>query len=295
MSLFLPDVRQFIPASIEVAPQQALRSTDLPGLLPPGTRTYLTDVGVDSVNDFVAATRRIADLGSVPVPHIPARRIRSREELATRIRAYAEEAGVTDVLVIGGGLDRPAGPYTSSMEILESGLLDRYGIREIGVAGHPEGSPEFSLATAEAALRLKRDFSERSGARLRIVTQFGFDAGVYVDWAMAVRESGIGLPIHVGVAGPASITTLIRYAALCGVGSSVTFLKKRTGALSTLVSSHSPESVVGPIEAHWRQTPETPVRQIHVFPFGGLVRSAAWLRDRGSWPEAGGVGQRALG
>lgn len=295
MSLALPRTRDVISASIEVAPKQALRSTDLPGLFPSATRVYLTDVGVDSVRDFVAATRRIAELGYVPVPHIPARRIRSRDELATRIRAYAEEAGVTDVLVIGGGLDRPAGPFTSSMEILESGLLDRHGISEIGVAGHPEGSPEFSLATAEAALRLKRDFCERTGARMRIVTQFGFDADIYVDWAMAVRESGIGLPIHIGVAGPASITTLIRYAALCGVGSSVTFLKKRTGALSALVANHSPESVVGPIERHWRQTPETPIRQIHVFPFGGLAQSAAWLRERGSWPAAREVGERVLG
>ncbi|MBB4001145.1 methylenetetrahydrofolate reductase [Aurantimonas endophytica] len=293
MSHALPQTRDVIPASIEVAPRQAVRSTELPGLFPPRTRTYLTDVGVDSVKDFVAATRRIADLGYVPVPHIPARRIRSRDELQTRIRAYAEEAGVTDVLVIGGGLDRPAGPYTSSMEILESGLLDRHGISEIGVAGHPEGSPEFSLATAEAALRLKRDFCERTGARMRIVTQFGFDADAYVDWAMAVRESGIGLPIHIGVAGPASITTLIRYAALCGVGSSVTFLKKRTGALAALAAHHSPESVVGPIEQHWRQTPESPIRQIHVFPFGGLAQSATWLRERGSWP--GSVAERALG
>ena len=295
MSLSLPATRDVIPASVEVAPRQAMRSSDLPGLFPPGTRTYLTDVGVDSLRDFVAATRRLADLGYVPVPHIPARRIRSRAELETRIRAYAEEAGVTDVLVIGGGLDRPAGPYTSTMEVLESGLLDRNGIREVGVAGHPEGSPEFSLATAEAALRLKQDFRERTGARMRIVTQFGFDPDVYVNWAMAVRESGIGLPIHIGVAGPASITTLIRYAALCGVGSSVTFLKKRGGALTALAAQHSPESVVGPIERHWQQTPESPIRQIHVFPFGGLTQSAAWLRERGSWPAAGGVRDQALG
>ncbi|WP_102959033.1 methylenetetrahydrofolate reductase [Mangrovicella endophytica] len=279
-----------IPASIEVAPKQALESADLPGLFPQGTRTYLTDVGVDPVKSFIAATKRVSDLGYKPVPHIPARRIRSREELETRIRAYAEEAGVTDILVIGGGLDKAAGPFTSSMEVLESGLFDRYGITEIGVAGHPEGSPDFSLTTAESALRLKRDFAERTGARMRIVTQFGFDAEMFIQWSMAVRESGVGLPIHLGVAGPAKITTLIKYAALCGVGNSVAFLKKRALALTALATTHSPEAVVGPIERHWQEAgAETSVRQIHVFPFGGLKKSAEWLYERGSW-NAGTVG-----
>lgn len=279
----LPGKPAFIPASIELAPKQALESADLPGLFPEGTRTYLTDVGVDPAKTVVAAAKRLAELGYKPVPHIPARRISSKAELEGRIRGYAEEAGVTDVLVIGGGLHKAAGPFTSSMEILESGLLDRHGIDEIGVAGHPEGSPDFSLQTAEEALRLKRDYSLRTGARMRIVTQFGFDADMYLDWADAVREAGIGLPIHLGVAGPAKITTLIKYAALCGVGNSVQFLKKRALALTALATTHSPESVVGPIERHWRETVDTSVRQIHVFPFGGLKNSAGWLYERGSW------------
>ncbi|WP_206454931.1 methylenetetrahydrofolate reductase [Aurantimonas marina] len=283
----LPLTRAFLPASIEVAPKQVLESKDLPGLFPKDTKVYLTDVGVDSVKDFIKAVKRISDFGYAPVPHIPARRIRSRDELETRIRTYAEEAGVTDTLVIGGGLDRPAGPFSSTMEILESGLFDRYGIRDIGVAGHPEGSPDFSAATAEEALRLKRDFGERTGAHIRIVTQFGFDAEEFINWSLAIKEAGIGLPIHLGVAGPAKITTLIKYAALCGVGNSVAFLKKRALALTALATTHSPESVVGPIERHWRETLDSPVRQIHVFPFGGLVKSAAWLTERGSWPSEG--------
>ncbi|MEF2546832.1 methylenetetrahydrofolate reductase [Aurantimonas sp. E1-2-R+4] len=281
----LPLPRHHIPASIEVAPKQALESRELPDLFPAGTKVYLTDVGVDSVKDFIRAVKRISDLGYAPVPHIPARRIRSRDELETRIRAYAEEAGVDDMLVIGGGLDRPAGPFTSTMEILESGLFDRYGIRDVGVAGHPEGSPDFSAATAEEALRLKRDFGERTGAHMRIVTQFGFDADEFISWSLAIREAGIGLPIHLGVAGPAKITTLIKYAAMCGVGNSVAFLKKRALALTALATTHSPEAVVGPIERHWQATLDSPVRQIHVFPFGGLVKSAEWLTERGSWPN----------
>ncbi|MEF2552997.1 methylenetetrahydrofolate reductase [Aurantimonas sp. A2-1-M11] len=275
-----------IPASIEVAPRQALESLDLPGLFPSGTKTYLCDVGVDTVKDFVRAVRRISDLGYAPVPHVPARRLRSHDELRDRIRAYAEEGGASDVLIIGGGLTRPAGPYNSTMEILSTGILDRYGFRDIGVAGHPEGSPDFSAATADEALRLKRDFGRRSGARLRIVTQFGFDAAVSLRWAQAVQAAGIDLPIHLGVAGPAKIATLIRFAAVCGVGNSISFLKKRPSALTALATTHSPESVAGPVERCWADTPDTLLRQMHVFPFGGITATAEWLYGRGSWPEA---------
>ena len=278
--------RTAMPASIEIAPRQALESRDLPGLFPPGTKTYLCDVGVDAVKDFVRAVRRVRDLGYEPVPHIPARRMRSHAELRDRIQAYAEEGGASDVLVIGGGLTRPAGLYSSTMEVLSTGILDRHGFRDIGVAGHPEGTPEFSAATAAEALRLKRDFARRSDARLRIVTQFGFDAAVYLHWAESVRAAGIDLPIHLGVAGPAKIATLIRFAALCGIGNSVSVLKKRPSALTALATSHSPESVAGPIERHWAETTDTPVRQLHVFPFGGLAASAQWLYGRGSWMDA---------
>lgn len=283
MSIRRPIETNRIPATIEVAPKHALESTDLPGLFPAGTPTYLTDVGVDPLHTFVGAARRLRDLGYEPVAHIPARRIESRAALETRIRALAEDAGVTDVLVIGGGLTREAGPFSSTMEVLETGLLDRYGIRRIGIAGHPEGSPDFSLATAEAALRLKQAFGERTGAAMRIVTQFGFDADSVLGWVRALAASGIDLPVHLGVAGPAKITTLLRYAALCGVGNSVSFLKRQAFALTTIATTHSPEAVVGPIEAHWRADAETRLAGIHIFPFGGLKKSAEWLYERGSW------------
>ena len=118
--------RTAMPASIEIAPRQALESRDLPGLFPPGTKTYLCDVGVDPVKEFVRAVRRVRDLGYEPVPHIPARRMRSHAELRDRVQAYAEEGGASDVLVIGGGLTRPAGPYSSTMEVLSTGILDRH-------------------------------------------------------------------------------------------------------------------------------------------------------------------------
>lgn len=272
-----------IAASIEVAPKQAIESADLPGLFPAGSRVYITDIGTDPVDVLVSAARRVHDLGYKPVPHFAARRLTTKVALEERIRRTTAEAGVTDVLVIGGGLDRPAGEFSSSMEVLETELFGKYGVTEIGVAGHPEGSPDFSEETAIAALKAKQAFSERTGARLRIVTQFGFDAAKFISWAEGLREQGIDLPVHLGVAGPAKITTLIKFAAMCGVGNSINFLKKNALSLTALATSHSPESVVAPIERHVQATPSTAIRQIHVFPFGGLKKSSEWLVERGSW------------
>ncbi len=272
-----------LPASIEVAPKHAIESANLHGLCPVGTRVYIPDIGTDT-ETMVRAARRIGELGYVAVPHVAARRLTSRAALRDRIQAMAEEAGVGDVLVIGGDIEHPAGDFSSSLEVIETGFLDAFGIREIAIAGHPEGCFSFPDAVAVEALRLKAAFAGRSDARLRIVTQFGFDAGRIVGWAQALHGQGIDLPVHIGVAGPAKIVTLLKYAAMCGVGNSLSMLRKRAGALTTLMTRFSPEMVVEPVKLHVAATPASPIRQIHVFPFGGITQTAQWLRGRGSWP-----------
>jgi methylenetetrahydrofolate reductase (NADPH) len=272
-----------IAASIEVAPRQAIESADLPGLFPRGTSVYITDIGAESNKTLVDASKRLRSLGYEPVPHFASRRLTTRALLEERVKMMSEEAGVENVLIIGGGLERQAGEFSSTMEVLETGYFDKYGVSRIGIAGHPEGSPDFSEEVALQALRLKKSFAERSDAQLRIVTQFGFDANKFIVWADGLKEHGIDLPVHLGVAGPAKITTLIKYAAMCGVGNSISFLKKNALSLTTLATSHSPETVVGPIEDHVLSENPTPIRQIHVFAFGGLKKASEWLVDRGSW------------
>jgi methylenetetrahydrofolate reductase (NADPH) len=280
------DLKQYhsahIAASIEVAPKQAVESDDLPGLFPAGTRVYITDIAT-ATDEMVAAARRLRELGYEPVPHVASRRLTTRAAFEDRIARLTGEAGVADALVVGGGLERQAGDFSSTMEVLETGFFDRYGITQIGVAGHPEGSPDFTEEVALQALRLKKSFAARTGARVRIVTQFGFDAEKFITWAEGLRDAGIDLPVHLGVAGPAKITTLIKYAAMCGIGNSVTFLKKNALALTALATTHSPETVVGPIERHVLANPHSAIKQIHVFPFGGLKKSAEWLEARGTW------------
>ncbi len=272
-----------IAASIEVSPKHALEMADLDLVIPQGVRTYITDIGTHSTRDMARACERVNAFGLKAVPHIAARRLSGEVELKEKITSYAA-AGVTDVLVIGGGADQLQGEIHSTMQVLETGLLDANGITEIGVAGHPEGTPDFSDEVAEIALRLKKEFAERTGARMRIVTQFGFDPETFIDWAEGLSQIGNDLPVHLGVAGPAKTMTLLKYAAMCGVGNSIGFLKKHAGAVTALAASHSPESVVGPIESHVQNAERTAIRGVHVFPFGGLQNTSRWLIDRGSWP-----------
>lgn len=222
-----PAVVRPLPASIEILPKQLPTSDQLRVLLPPGTRVYLTDIGTSGTEiEMLVAARRLQDIGCIPVPHLAARRIRSLEALETRVGELAELAGVNDVLVIGGGVATPVGPYASTRDVLETGLLDRFGIKEVAVAGHPEGSPDFTQVTAIDALWQKQSFATRTDARLRIVTQFGFDPARAVAWSESLATLGIDLPVHIGVAGPAKLSTLIKYATLCGVDSSLSVLKR---------------------------------------------------------------------
>lgn len=272
-----------IPASIEISPKQAVENEDIPGLFPEGTRVYITDVGTDTAETLTAGAKRVRDLGYTPVPHFASRRLTIKQALEDRIKMMVGEAGITDVLVIGGGLEKEAGEFASTMEVLETGFFDKHGITHMGVAGHPEGSPDFSDDVALEALKLKQAFRDRTDIDLRIVTQFGFAPEKFTAWAEGLSAKGVELPVHLGVAGPAKITTLIKFAAMCGVGNSISFLKKRGAAVLAMASGFDPDEIVNPIESAALGTENSAVKQIHVFPFGGVKKSAEWLKARGSW------------
>ena len=269
-------------ASMEVSAKHVHDGKLQPGMLPAGTRVYITDVGVDPLPDMIEAARKVTDMGYTTVPHIPARRIESEDALRTRLSGMVNDGGVTDILIIAGEADSQMGPYSKSLQILQTGLIDELGIKHVAIGGHPEGNPAYGTDDVMETLREKYEFSRNSDAAMRITTQFGFDGEGFVAWADKVAAEGIDLPIHLGVAGPAKITTLIKYAAMCGVGNSLNFFKKRTSAIAALATKHSPEDVVTPIEDGWRKGSNN-IAQLHVFPFGGLQASADWLVERGSF------------
>jgi methylenetetrahydrofolate reductase (NADH) len=272
-----------LAASIEIVPGQIERNPKLLKHIPPSTRTYIVDLGTKTPTEWAALCRQLVNDGLEPVPHIGARRLQSASELRERLTAMSQEAGVRDVLLVAGEADNPVGPYTSSMDVLETGLIDQHGIKRIAIAGHPEGHTEISDATADDAIRWKQAFSQRTGADMRIVTQFGFHADAAIAWAERLRAAEINLPVHLGLAGPTNVANLLKFAALCGVKASSRFLVKKSRAVTSLMTSHSPEQHLEPVERHVAAHPACLIKQFHVFPFGGITRTSEWLCERGSW------------
>jgi methylenetetrahydrofolate reductase (NADPH) len=191
------------------------------------------------------------------------------------LRQLTDQAGVDQVLAIGGGLDQPQGPFASSLALLETGLLERHGIRTIGVAGHPEGEPVLRQPGVTTTHAEKVAYAARSPAALRLVTQFAFEPAPVLAWERAIR--GHGLPIHVGVPGPATLKTLLSYARMCGIGNSMRVLTRQAGNLLRLASLSYPDALIAALAAHRAADPRSRVERLHFYPFGGLARTARWI------------------
>jgi len=269
-------------ASTEMSPKQVVEKTELLAHIPAGTQVYVTDLGNAPEDMIVAAARALTDNNLTPVPHMAARRYPTYEAFERRIKRLTGEAGVTEVLTIAGEADK-AGPLTCSVKLLESGLFDSLGIRKIAVAGHPEGAPDIEPDVIKAFLQRKHELAAESDAEFRIVTQFGFDPHRVSLWLDDLRQWGNRFPVHVGVAGPAKMTTLLKYAAFAGVENSLNFLKKRGGAVVSMLAGYDPDTMVEPLETRVTSQLECQLAQIHVYPFGGIEKTADWLHGRGSW------------
>ncbi|GAB4540326.1 MAG: methylenetetrahydrofolate reductase [Roseibium sp.] len=271
-----------LPASTEMSPRQVTEKTGLLAHIPAGTQVYVTDLGNCPEDMIVAAARILTDSGLVAVPHMAARRYPSLQAFERRIARLTQEAGVTEVLAIAGEAETP-GPLASSVALLETGLFDRLGIKRIAVAGHPEGAPDIAPDVIRSFLMRKHELATASDAEFRIVTQFGFDPHRVSLWLDELRAWGNRFPVHVGVAGPAKMTTLLKYAAFAGVENSLKFLKKRGGAVVSMLAGYDPDTMVEPLETRVVSQPDTQLAQIHVYPFGGIEKAADWLHGRGSW------------
>lgn len=271
--------------SIEVMPRTAAKVTDFRELLPAGTRVYIAHIEGTPIQDMVATAKRLAGEGFPVMPHFPARIIRDRAMLADWIARYQGEAGVDQALVLAGGVKSPVGAFADSMQLLETGLFDRAGFRRLHVAGHPEGNrdidPDGGTGNVDAALRWKQDYSTRTDAEMAIVTQFAFEAAPIIEWAGRLRAAGITMPIHVGIAGPAKLQTLIRFAIACGVGPSLKVLQKRAMDVSKLLLPYEPTEVIAALAAHKAAHPDSNIESVHFFPLGGISASARWVTENG--------------
>lgn len=264
-------------ASIEATPRQILASEHLPDLLPEGTCVYVPFLPKGQFSDTLAACRHLLDVGMQPVPHVPARMAESRGHLRDWL-AELEESHVDRLLLIAGDSDAVAGPFPDTLAVLESGLLAQFRFHGIGVAAHPDGHPMADRATLTQALGIKREYARTTATRLWVVTQFTFDADVVIDWLQSLGNILEEVPVYIGIAGPTRMKTLIAYAAQCGVGVSARQMLRRPGS-ARLLRAWTPDAMVRALVRYCLDNPDTLLRGIHLFPFGGLRQSAQWIQE----------------
>lgn len=260
--------------SLEITTRDRERLRAARKLIPDDTCVSITFLPGDDLDLLADTAAQVRALGLIPVPHIAARRIGSAAQLKRFVTALSDRAAIDRVLVIAGDSPHPLGPFASSYDILDTGLLMQHGVKAICVAGHPEGHPRIGIPALWRALHDKCMLIERRGLRAEIVTQFAFDAQDVARWIHEVEARGIRADIRVGVPGPASVQGLLKFAARCGVGVSTRMLAKYGTSITRLLATTTPDGflrdLASDLGAGQRRL------RVHIYPFGGLEKAAAW-------------------
>lgn len=179
------------------------------------------------------------------------------------------EAGVDRVLLVGGDRDAPAGPFESSLQVLQTGLLQKHGIQTTYLACYPEGHPRIDDEALAAARREKLAYAQCAGLRAGLVSQFCFEAAPIARLAKELRDLSPATPLRAGIAGPASHATLLKYAIKCGVGASLRALRERGSLLAGLAAGATPERLLHDLAASCGDA----LHGVHFFTFGSLGRT----------------------
>ena len=266
--------------SIEVTPTGATKIDSFAALLAENTSVNVTFLPGTDPNDTIAVAKRLSDEGMNAIPHIAARSLSDKDQLDGLLKRMTSEANVSEVLVIGGGVDKPVGAFDNTMQVLNTGLIQKYGISRIGVSGHPEGSPDIHDDALAQAIADKNAFAVSEGLSLYMETQFCFDADAVLSWERAIREAGNALPIRVGIPGPATIKTLFRFAQISGIGPSMRFIAKQARNVAKLMTVQSPHLLLAGLANGMSNAPtgedKCLIQHFHYYPFGGFAKTAAY-------------------
>jgi len=247
----------------------------LSAVAPQGTRVYVSAVPKRPIEEVLDSAIRLKVAGFKAVPHVAARLFTSAAALDRFLAQLTQEADVERVLIIAGDRDRPAGDFRSALEVIDGGLLQRRGIREIGIAGYPEGHPRIPQQELDGALMDKIAAAEATGIKVHIVTQFCFDAAAILQWIRRLRDFGLEHPVRIGLAGPTSLPALLRYARRCGVRASIEGLARQSGLARQLFAMTAPDPLVQAL-AQARSDHRLGVVKPHFFAFGGIAATARW-------------------
>jgi methylenetetrahydrofolate reductase (NADH) len=264
-------------ASVEIS-SRGHQLDELRDSFKPGTDVTITFLPGDNYRHNIATAIALRRAGFNPVPHIAAREIASREALDDFLARAHLEAGVSRILLIAGDVARVRGPFKSSSDIRLSGLIEAHGIAAVSVAGHPEGHPYLDTAETLDILEGWRDWGRGAGIDVSVVSQFCFESAPILGWMKALDARGIDLPVVVGIAGPATPATLMKFALRCGIGNSMRAVRSQISRFGRLLTDTGPDDVVRGL----REAPAAATAKVsgfHFFPFGGLRKTGFWLRD----------------
>jgi methylenetetrahydrofolate reductase (NADPH) len=246
-----------------------------------GTDVTITFLPGDNYRHNIETAAALRRAGFNPVPHIAAREIASREALDDFLGRARGEAGVTRVVLIAGDVVAARGPFKSSRDVVASGLIEAHGFARLSVAGHPEGHPYWRAAATFKALEAWQDWGRQANIRIDVLTQFCFESAPILNWLAELDARGVKLPVIVGLAGPATVATLTKFALRCGIGNSMRSLRGQIGRYGRLLTDAGPDHVMRGLQS--APKPATAdIAGFHLFPFGGLRKAADFLL---SYPE----------
>jgi methylenetetrahydrofolate reductase (NADPH) len=261
--------------SIELTPgdEKSIKAAER---LPKGTEVFIANLPKGSNDAVIEAASRLRKAGLTPVPHIAARNMPSDAELDRLLRQLADRVGVDRALVIAGDRDDARGPYSDSLAVLKSGLLQGHGIEKVYLSCYPEGHPRIDAPKLSAARTEKVAVAEAAGLAVGFISQFCFEAPPFLAMARELRDEGFNQPLRLGLAGPTGLLTLAKYAALCGVGPSIRALRERS-SLATGAMAGSTEELLAELGRAAAADPSLRIGGIHFFTFGALARTADFI------------------
>ena len=258
-------------ASIEIGVRELGDLAKSRASLAPGRRIYVSHPPAQTWAETLSACRAVHDAELEPVPHIPVRLLPDACTFARVLRDLVRDARVEEALLVAGDAPRAAGPYAAVAEALREPALRDAGLKRVSFAGHPEAHPSVALETIRRAEREKAAIAAGLGLEAAFVTQFAFEAQPLLAWAHAMRSDGVRARLVAGIAGPAKVSTLFKYALRCGVGASIRALGSNAANVSDLIGETGPLALMRALAA------DGAFDGMHCYGFGGFLRTCEWL------------------
>lgn len=264
--------------SMEMTGKDVAKLENAAAMIPAGTRIHVTYLENEDLQTRVTAAAAVRRLGFVPVPHISARRIHSKEMLEAFLEALAQIGAIENVVVVGGDPPAPLGPYADALSLIESGVLQEYGVRHVSIAGHPDAHPDIATEALWLALEHKAAALSRLGIPGTVLTQIDFDADRVLAWVAQVRRRGVCLPVRVGVPGPVSVRLLLSFASRMGLSTSTSIARKYGFSVTNLLGKAGPDAFIRDLRAGLDPAKHGRVG-LHFYTFGGFKTSAEWIEN----------------